>query len=85
MLKDVIKKLDSAIPSLFPVDPTRFNDPVAMQTGWKQVRAGKTSRASNKLFKPARISWCINRRWADAFLASSWSCWERCPLLFTSK
>ena len=51
MLKDVIKKLDSAIPSLFPVDPTQFNDPVAMQTGWKQVRAGKTSRASNKLMQ----------------------------------
>lgn len=49
MLKDVIKRIDNAIPSAFPVDPTRFNDPVAMQTGWKQVRSGRLSRASSKL------------------------------------
>lgn len=49
MLKDLIKKIDSAIPSLFPVDPARFNDPVAMQTEWKKIRSAKTSRSSNKL------------------------------------
>ena len=52
MLKDVIKKIDSAIPSLFPVDPTQFNDPVALQAGWKQVRSAKIARASNKLVQP---------------------------------
>jgi hypothetical protein len=51
MLKDVINKIDSAIPSLFPVDPTQFHDPVATQTGWKQVRSAKVARASNKLIQ----------------------------------
>lgn len=51
MIKDVIKKIDHAIPSLFPVDPKQFNDPVAELTEWKQVRSAKTSRASNKLIQ----------------------------------
>ncbi|HAL73952.1 MAG TPA: hypothetical protein DCM45_02525 [Clostridiales bacterium] len=49
MLKDIIKKIDSAIPSLFPVNPERFNDPVALQTGWKKLRSARTNRATNKL------------------------------------
>lgn len=49
MLKDIVNKIDSAIPSLFPVDPTKFNDPVALQTGWKKLRSANTNRASNKL------------------------------------
>ncbi len=35
MLKDIIKQIDSAIPSLFPVNAAQFNDPVAFQTEWK--------------------------------------------------
>lgn len=38
MLKDIIKKIDSAIPSLFPVNAAQFNDPVALKTEWKGVR-----------------------------------------------
>jgi len=49
MLKDIIKKIESAIPSLFPVNPEQFNDPVALQTGWKKLRSAKANRASNKL------------------------------------
>ena len=49
MLKDIIKRIESAIPSLFPVDAAQFNDPVALQTEWKGVRSGKTSGASSVL------------------------------------
>ena len=49
MLKDLIKKIDSAIPNLFPVNAAQFNDPVALQTEWKGVRSGKTSGASSVL------------------------------------
>ncbi len=49
MLKELIKRIDSAIPSLFPVDAAQFNDPVAFQTEWKGVRSGKTSGASSVL------------------------------------
>jgi hypothetical protein len=49
MLKDIIKKIDSIIPSLFPVDASQFNDPVALQTEWKGVRSGKSSGPSAKL------------------------------------
>lgn len=51
MLKEIIKTIDSAIPSLFPVDPVKFNDPVAMQTEWKAVRSARLSRASSKLIQ----------------------------------
>ena len=49
MLKDIVKKIDSAIPSLFPVDPARFSDPVALQTGWKRIRSFNANRASSSL------------------------------------
>ena len=49
MLKELIKRIDSAIPSLFPVDAVQFNDPIALQTEWKGVRSGKTSGASSVL------------------------------------
>jgi hypothetical protein len=49
MLKDIIKKIESAIPSLFPVNPEQFNDPVALQTGWKRTRSAHANRASSKL------------------------------------
>ncbi|PKM64373.1 MAG: hypothetical protein CVU96_03100, partial [Firmicutes bacterium HGW-Firmicutes-20] len=48
MLKDIIKKIDSAIPSLFPVNPEKFNDPVALQTEWKGVKV-KSGGASTAL------------------------------------
>lgn len=51
ILKDVVKKIDHAIPSLFPVDPKQFNDPVAELTEWKEVRTGKTALTSNKLIQ----------------------------------
>ena len=49
MLKDIIKKIDSAIPNLFPVNREQFNDPVAFQTEWKGVLTGKSSGASSVL------------------------------------
>ena len=49
MLKDVIKKIDSVIPGLFPVNTAQFNDPVAIQTEWKSVRSGRSGGASAKL------------------------------------
>jgi hypothetical protein len=49
MLKDIIKQIDSAIPSLFPVNAAQFNDPVAFQTEWKGVRSGRSGGASSVL------------------------------------
>lgn len=51
MLKELVKKIDSAIPSLFPVDPVQFNDPVALQTEWKAVRTSRSGASSNKLIQ----------------------------------
>lgn len=51
MLKELVKKIDSAIPSLFPVDPAQFNDPVALQTEWKAVRTSRSGASSNKLIQ----------------------------------
>lgn len=51
MLKELVKKIDSAIPCLFPVDPVQFNDPVALQTEWKAVRTSRSGASSNKLIQ----------------------------------
>jgi len=51
MLKDIIKKIDSALPSLYPVNPAQFNDPVALQTEWKPVRTSRSGASSNKLIQ----------------------------------
>lgn len=49
MLKDTFKKINSMIPNLFPVDAAKFNDPVALQTDWKQVFASRSGAASSTL------------------------------------
>jgi len=68
MLKDIIKKIDSALPSLFPVNPAQFNDPVALQTEWKPVRTSRSGASSNKLiqrdanlliYKPSIMGWIM--------------------------
>ncbi len=64
MLKEIIKKIDSAIPSLFPVNAEQFNDPVALRTEWKgiRVKSGGPStlviEVENRLFyKPSIIGY----------------------------
>lgn len=67
MLKDIIKKIDSAIPSFFPVNAAQFNDPVALKTEWKGVRMKSGSSSSvlvqkdeNRLtYKPSIIGYVM--------------------------
>jgi hypothetical protein len=80
MLKDIIKKIDSAIPSLFPVNPEKFNDPVALQTEWKgvKVKSGGASTAlvqmdENRLvYKPSIAGYVMGVIFIIAGIFISW-------------
>jgi hypothetical protein len=49
MLENLIKKLQSLATPRPPFDPSRFNDPVAMQTTWTPAKSGGANFRTHKL------------------------------------
>ena len=49
MLRKLINKLKNMNRDANPFDPSKFNDPIAMQTDWTPVKSGGSSFQSHKL------------------------------------
>ena len=58
MLNKLIDKLKEIVGSIERFDPSRFNDPIAEQTGWGPVKDGGTNFRTHKLSKTSE--WQIN-------------------------
>jgi hypothetical protein len=49
MFKDLIKKIGSLMGERIVVDPTTFNDPVALKTGWAPNKSGGSNFCTHRL------------------------------------
>ncbi len=50
LLVNKLKSLLPGLPELTPVDPEKFNDPLASQTSWQCLKSGSANFTTHKLF-----------------------------------